>query len=202
MSIVQTALTFEELQIGQRWLSESRVISLEDVYEFAELTGDRDRLHVDPDFAARGPFGKPVAHGMLGMSILAGLSSTAPFVKTAALVDIRGWVFLKPLFPGDAVHVVTEIADLKPHGRRHGEVHWYRQLINQKGEKVQEGILVTLVARMAPLTIRPVRNSIDRSGGSAPYCSTGLERSDSVSPEESLTAEASVVAGESVTNRG
>lgn len=162
MSTVQTALTFEELQIGHRWLSEPRTILLEDVYEFAELTGDRDRLHIDPEFAARGPFGRPVAHGMLGMSILAGLSSTAPFVKTAALVDIRSWSFLRPLFPGDSVHVVTEVADLKPHGRRHGEVHWYRQLINQKGEKVQEGVLVTLVSRNAPLTSRPVQKTEER----------------------------------------
>jgi 3-hydroxybutyryl-CoA dehydratase len=157
MSTVTSALTFEDLQIGQQWTSDSRRIALEDVVQFADLTGDRDRLHVDPEFAARGPFGKPVAHGMLGMSILAGLSSTAPFVKTAALVDIRSWTFLKPLFPGDSVHVITEIVDLKPHGRRHGQVHWHRQLINQKGEKVQEGVLVTLVSRTSPLSTSPVR---------------------------------------------
>lgn len=195
MSTVQTALTFEELQIGQRWLSESRVIALEDVYEFAELTGDRDRLHVDPDFAARGPFGKPVAHGMLGMSILAGLSSTAPFVKTAALVDIRSWVFLRPLFPGDSVHVVTEVVDLKPHGRRHGEVHWHRQLINQKGEKIQEGVLVTLVSRSAPLSTRPVRKSSERTEEFSGYKPTGLDQDDSIIAGESITQ------AESIANR-
>jgi acyl dehydratase len=158
MSTTNAALTFEDLRLGQRWTSESRQISIDDVVQFADLTGDRDRLHVDPEFAARGPFGKPIAHGMLGMSILAGLSSTAPFVKTAALVDIRSWTFLKPLFPGDSVHVITEIVDLKPHGRRHGQVHWQRQLINQKGDKIQEGILVTLVSRSAPLTNNPVRH--------------------------------------------
>jgi 3-hydroxybutyryl-CoA dehydratase len=195
MSTVQTALTFEELQIGQRWLSESRVIALEDVYEFAELTGDRDRLHVDPDFAARGPFGKPVAHGMLGMSILAGLSSTAPFVKTAALVDIRSWGFLRPLFPGDSVHVVTEVVDLKPHGRRHGEVHWHRQLINQKGEKIQEGVLVTLVSRTAPLSTRPVQKSSERAEESARYKPPVLDQDDSIIAGESITE------AESIANR-
>jgi len=193
MSTVQAALTFEELQIGQRWLSQSRTILLEDVYEFAELTGDRDRLHVDPDFAARGPFGKPVAHGMLGMSILAGLSSTAPFVKTAAFVDIRSWTFLRPLFPGDTVHVMTEVVDLKPHGRRHGEVHWSRQLINQKGEKIQEGVLVTLVARTAPLTTRPVRSSSDAGDIPSSYNHSTVEGGDSVS---------AVSTAESVSNRG
>lgn len=174
MSVAESTLTFEELQIGHRWVSPSRVISLEDINQFAELTGDRDRLHVDPDFAARGPFGKPVAHGMLGMSILAGLSSTAPFVRTAALVDIRSWSFLKPLFPGDSVHVITEIVDLVPHGRRHGEVHWFRQLINQKGERVQEGVLVTLVSRRSPLTTQPMQNRDQRTGESSLQSSASL----------------------------
>lgn len=174
MSTVATPLSFEELRIGQRWVSDSRTIALEDITQFAELTGDRDRLHVDPEFASRGPFGKPIAHGMLGMSILAGLSSTAPHVKTAALVDIRSWNFLKPLFPGDSVHVITEIVDLKPHGRRHGEVHWHRQLMNQKNEKVQDGILVTLVSRSAPLTTRPDRLPADTSVSAATETSEAL----------------------------
>jgi hypothetical protein len=53
--------------------------------------------------------------------------------------------------------VLTEIVDLKPHGRRHGQVHWYRQLINQRGEKVQDGILVTLVSREQPISTKPRR---------------------------------------------
>jgi acyl dehydratase len=150
-------LTFEDLSIGDRWQSEPRTIEIRDIEQFAQLTGDHDRLHTDAEFASQGPFGKPVAHGMLGMSILAGLSSTAPLVQTAALIEVRNWSFCKPIFPGDTVRAVTEVVDLKSHGRRHGQVHWYRQLLNQKGEKVQEGTLVTLVMRGKPLSTRPVR---------------------------------------------
>jgi acyl dehydratase len=150
-------LTFEDLSIGDRWQSEPRTIEIRDIEQFAQLTGDHDRLHTDEEFASQGPFGKPVAHGMLGMSILAGLSSTAPLVQTAALIEVRNWSFCKPIFPGDTVRAVTEVVDLKSHGRRHGQVHWYRQLLNQNGEKVQEGTLVTLVMRGKPLSTRPVR---------------------------------------------
>ncbi|MCY3007828.1 MAG: MaoC/PaaZ C-terminal domain-containing protein [Planctomycetota bacterium] len=152
-----SGLAFEELSIGDRWQSATRTIELRDIQQFAELTGDHDRLHTDEEFASQGPFGQPVAHGMLGMSILAGLSSTAPLVQTAALIDVRNWSFCKPIFPGDTLRAITEIVDIKPHGRRHGQVHWYRQLLNQKGEKVQEGTLVTLVMRAKPLSTRPVR---------------------------------------------
>jgi len=150
-------LCFEDLQVGDSWHSDTRTIEQTDIEQFANLTGDRDRLHIDQEFASRGPFGRTVAHGLLGMSILAGLSSTAPSVQTAALVDVQNWNFSKPIFPGDSVYAVTQIVELKPHGRRHGQVSWYRKLVNQKGEKVQEGTLVTLVMRRVPLSTRPVR---------------------------------------------
>lgn len=149
--VTNKPLSFEQLNIGDKWTSANRTVVAADLLSFAELTGDHDPLHTDPQFAANGPFGKPVAHGLLGLSILAGLSSNAPAVLTAALIDIRSWSFSKPVFAGDVVRAVTEIIDLKPRGRRHGEVHWYRQLVNQKGEKVQDGILVTLVTRLVPL---------------------------------------------------
>jgi len=44
------------------------------------------------------------------------------------------------------VHVITEILDKHPHGRRQGAVTWKRQLVNQKDEVVQEGTFQTLVA--------------------------------------------------------
>jgi len=149
--VMNEPLSYEQLNIGDKWTSADRMIVAGDLETFSELTGDHDPLHTDPQFAAKGPFGKPVAHGLLGLSILAGLSSKAPAVMTAALVDINSWSFSKPVYVGDVVRVITEIIDLKPRGRRHGEVHWYRQLLNQNGEKVQDGIFVTLVTRRVPL---------------------------------------------------
>src|SRR6058998_143900 len=42
---------------------------------FAEATGDRQWIHVDPDRAARGPFGATIAHGYLTLSLLPRLCS-------------------------------------------------------------------------------------------------------------------------------
>ena len=147
-------LGFEELQLGDRWISASRIVTEDDIQQFADLTGDQDPLHTDPVFAAEGPFGKPIAHGLLGISFLAGLSSVSPRVLTSAFVSIRSWSFSKPVYIGDRVHAETEVLDLKPHGRRHGEVHWHRKLVNQDGQTVQEGIFVTLVTRKEPLRLQ------------------------------------------------
>jgi hypothetical protein len=42
--------------------------------------------------------------------------------------------------------VITSVESITPKGRRSGEVVWQRKLVNQKGEVVQSGKLVTLVS--------------------------------------------------------
>jgi len=52
-----------------RWVT----IDQEMVTTFAELTGDRQWIHVDPERAKEGPFGSTVAHGFLTMGMATGL---------------------------------------------------------------------------------------------------------------------------------
>ena len=137
-------LFLEDLQVGDHWLSDEREITAEDVADFALLTGDHDPLHEDGGMAS--PFGEPVAHGLLGLSVLAGLSSSRPTVATLALVGISDWQFESPVFFGDIVCVRTEVRELQPHGRRAGRVTWIRELVNQHGRVVQRGHFVTLVS--------------------------------------------------------
>ncbi len=44
-------------------------ITQERVNEFAEATGDHQWIHVDPERAKAGPFGEPIAHGYLTISL-------------------------------------------------------------------------------------------------------------------------------------
>ena len=37
----------------------------EGVIAFAEITGDKNPIHLDPEFAAKTPFGRPIVHGFL-----------------------------------------------------------------------------------------------------------------------------------------
>jgi acyl dehydratase len=145
------SLYFEDLFVGQSWRSFARTITETDVVNFAGMTGDYDPLHIDHHFARQTPFGRPIAHGLLGLSILAGLGIHSPRVQTAAFVSIENWRFLKPIFFGDTVHAVNEVVALESEGRRRGRVTWKRGLVNQDGVTVQEGLLVTLVMRRTPL---------------------------------------------------
>jgi len=149
------SLYFDQLSVGDCWESRSRTITETDVVNFAGMTGDYDPLHVDHEFAKQTPFGRPIAHGLLGLSLLAGLSSTAPAMQTKALLGIGQWQFLRPLFIGDTVRVKTEVTDLNSKNRRQGRVTWRRQLVNQADEVVQQGEFETMVAS-TPLRVRRV----------------------------------------------
>jgi acyl dehydratase len=69
-------LVGEELAVSD-WFP----ISQERIDKFAEATGDHQWIHVDPERAARGPFGSTIAHGFLTLSML------PLFLETA--IDIR-----------------------------------------------------------------------------------------------------------------
>ena len=142
-------LYFEDLHADDRWLSDWREVSADDVADFAMLTGDDDPLHKQDNDSAPSPFGEPVAHGLLGLSLLAGLSSQSPRAATLALVGITDWQFEAPIFFNDRVQVLTPVEKLELHGRRAGRVTWVRQLLNQHGRVVQRGRFVTLVSTRA-----------------------------------------------------
>lgn len=59
------ACTGQEVAVSD-WIT----ITQQQVNLFAEATGDHQWIHVDPEKAAAGPFGGPIAHGFLTLSLL------------------------------------------------------------------------------------------------------------------------------------
>ena len=53
------------------------VIRQKQVNQFADATGDHQWIHVDPEKAASGPFGGPIAHGFMTLSLLPQFFETA-----------------------------------------------------------------------------------------------------------------------------
>ena len=144
------SMYFDDVEVGQSWTSQARTVTQCDVSQFATTTGDFNPLHVDHDFAANGPYRQPIAHGLLGLSWVAGLGSTAPLMQTVAFTSVKNWSFLAPIFFGDTVHVETVCLDKLGRGRKAGQIVWDRKLINQKGQTVQQGQFETLVAIEIP----------------------------------------------------
>jgi 3-hydroxybutyryl-CoA dehydratase len=141
----EAPLCFDDIAVGDQWRSPERTVESTDVQDFADLTGDFNPLHLDEEFAAQTPFGRPIAHGLLGMSLVAGLGSRSPWMDQAVFTRVLDWRFVRPIYIGDTVHVQTFVLDKRPSGRRRGIVTWKRQLVNQHNEVVQEGTTETMV---------------------------------------------------------
>jgi acyl dehydratase len=71
--MTKTFQTLEELagHVGQEVaVSDWLTVTQDQVNRFAEATGDHQWIHVDPERAKAGPFGAPIAHGFLTLSLL------------------------------------------------------------------------------------------------------------------------------------
>ena len=84
---MRTFQTLSELPplIGQEvavtdWLT----ITQDQVNQFADATHDHQWIHVDPERAQAGPFGAPIAHGFLTLSLLSKF-----FAMAVTLRDVR-----------------------------------------------------------------------------------------------------------------
>lgn len=67
--------------------TEWTAITQEEVDQFADLTGDHNFLHVDPDRAATTPFGGTIAHGFLSLSLLAPVTQRLEVTDDATAVN-------------------------------------------------------------------------------------------------------------------
>ena len=70
---MKTFQTLAELAdcVGQEVaISDWLTITQQQINLFAEATGDHQWIHVDPEKAAKGPFGGPIAHGFLTLSLI------------------------------------------------------------------------------------------------------------------------------------
>jgi 3-hydroxybutyryl-CoA dehydratase len=104
---------FEELATGAAFTSRGRTVTETDVVQFAALTGDFHPLHTDAVFAAAGPFGERVAHGMLTISYAVGLVPLDPR-RVLALRRIGDVVFKRPVRLGETIHVEGSLTGLSP----------------------------------------------------------------------------------------
>ncbi|HQR41668.1 MAG TPA: MaoC/PaaZ C-terminal domain-containing protein [Gemmatales bacterium] len=146
MSYSSFHLYMDDVDVGQSWISPGRTITEADLANYAGLSGDFNPIHMDHEFAARGPFRKPIAHGVLIMSISSGLTIFSPPMRTLAFVGIREWQFLEPVFIGDTLHVRTTLMEKEVRSRgKRALITWQQEILNQQDKVLQRGYSQTLV---------------------------------------------------------
>lgn len=128
-------LYFDEFGLGDRFVTESRTISLADVEQFAQLTGDFNPLHLDEEFARTTRFGERVVHGMLTLSITGGLRYPLNGDRLVCLYGLEQIRMVRPVLIGDAVRVEGQVSALTPKDGG-GVVTFAEEVVNQSGERV------------------------------------------------------------------
>jgi 3-hydroxybutyryl-CoA dehydratase len=104
--------TLEKFAVGQTCVYE-QVIDDPLVHAFAEMSGDRNVIHLDDAVAKTSRFGQRIAHGGILFAIVSKvLGMDMPGVGTVYLSQTCN--FKLPVFIGDKIKLVATITDLKP----------------------------------------------------------------------------------------
>lgn len=115
----QTVVAFDEVKnlVGTS-LGHSawREITQEQVNTFADATDDHQWIHVDPERAKEGPFGAPIAHGFLTLSLLIPMWSElfdVTGVRTKVNYGLDKVRFTSPVKVGSRIRMTVTITDVQ-----------------------------------------------------------------------------------------
>ena len=144
---------FEDLTIGESYLTHRRTVTEADIVNFANVSGDYFYAHVDDIAAKDSLFEKRVAHGYFLVSMAAGLfvdPRPGPVLANYGLDNLR---FIEPVGIGDTIQAQLTVKQKIKKDKREddryatGVVVWDVRLTNQHGEAVALYTILTLVQR-------------------------------------------------------
>ncbi len=122
----------------------TKTITQDDIHQFAELVGDLNPVHVDEEFAKKTRFGKQIAHGMWGASLISAVLGTKlPGPGTIYLSQTIK--FSAPIFPGDTIAARVKVIKVR---EEKALVTFETVCENQDRKRILEGEAVVLVEQV------------------------------------------------------
>jgi 3-hydroxybutyryl-CoA dehydratase len=112
MTLALQILHFEDLAVGMTERL-SKTVASSDVVGFAQVTGDRNPIHLSEHFAAKTQFKKRIAHGLYTASLISAVLGTR-LPGPGAVYISQTLNFRAPVKIGDTVEVIVEVAELIP----------------------------------------------------------------------------------------
>lgn len=121
----------------------SRTVKDEDIRIFAEVTGDKNPLHLDDEFASKTIFKRRIAHGILTAALISSvIGNRLPGNGTIYLSQTLN--FLAPVYVGDEITAKVEVLQVLKEGKR---LRLKTQVINQNGTVVVDGEALVIPPR-------------------------------------------------------
>lgn len=129
------------VKVGDRAEFE-KVVTAEDIMDFARVTGDTNPLHTDAAYAAKTRFREPIAHGMLSAGYISAVLGTKLAPHCCAVYLSQSLRFLRPVKVGDTIKATAEVKAIEPEKRI---FTLETDCFNQDGEVVVKGEAVILL---------------------------------------------------------
>jgi 3-hydroxybutyryl-CoA dehydratase len=139
MATVAKGVYFEDLKIGDE-ASVTNVVTEDVINAFADVSGDRNPVHIDADYAAATMFKGRIAHGMLSaayISAVFGMQLPGP----GAIYISQTMSFKAPVRIGDTVVTTVKVTELVPEKKRAR----FSCVCSVDGKPVVEGEAVLMV---------------------------------------------------------
>jgi acyl dehydratase len=142
---------FEDLHVGERFYIPSRTVTEAHFAAFQTVSADNHPIHYDVEYCRERGHPGPLAHGFqILCCTAAGASSFALAIGDALIAFVeQSSKFLKPVYPGDTLYPMLEIAALTPQ-RSTGIVTLAASVHNQRGELVLSGEQKILLRKRDP----------------------------------------------------
>ena len=123
MSVAEVLKDMEKLIGKEIFISDWTQVTQEQINQFADSTKDHQWIHVDAEKAAKGPFGKTIAHGFLTLSHLPFFSYQVPLKFEGSKMLINYGLdkvrFINPVISGSKIRgrIVLSLLEQKPDNR-------------------------------------------------------------------------------------
>lgn len=144
---------FEDMKIGDRFISPSRTQTDAIFAAFQTASGDNHPIHYDAEFCKNLGFPGLLAHGFQVLVHAAPGAGDFPYVVEEALKAVTevSAKFKAPVFSGDTIYPMLEVIGLES-GRTTGVVILRATIHNHRDELCMEGEIKTLIKRRNPVS--------------------------------------------------
>ena len=142
--------SFDQITPGDHLLTDWAEVTPQAIDSFAALTNDTFEIHLSDEGARRHGFPARIAHGLLILSLIEGLKSTAPArLHTFASLGYD-WTFRAPVFANDRIRARITVTSKRVVSPEKGLLTLAIQVENQSAAIVQQGETRLMAYRQSP----------------------------------------------------
>ena len=139
---------YEEFEVGKRYPTTSRLITLEDHLAFCRLVGYEVPLFLDEEAAKKTPFGGIICPSHLIMSFSTSMTGALFSESILGLIALERARFLVPVRPGDTIRTEVEVIENKDGSDpSRGVITFRDHVFNQRDELVFQNDKIALIKR-------------------------------------------------------